>query len=94
MLKAVIEQIVKNNFCQPEQNPVEKEKKKSNCKKLRAKAQTQIEQDVGDNLCVCVMNILSKVSSYKPDENGDVDFSNCHVTSCWSLDQKVMFGSC
>ena len=31
--------------------------------------------------------------SYKLHENGDIAFSNSHMTSCWSLDQRVMFGS-
>ena len=31
--------------------------------------------------------------SYKPRESRDIDFSNSQVTSCWSLDQRVMFGS-
>ena len=31
--------------------------------------------------------------SCKPCENGDIDFSNSHMTSCWPLDQRVIFGS-
>ena len=41
------------------------------------------EQEVGDDLSVCLLNILPKVSSLMWP----------HVTSPWSLDQKVMFGS-
>ena len=54
---------------------------------------------VGDDLSVCVLNILPKGSnlpsffSYKPPERGDIDFSNIYVTSHWPLDQKVMSGS-
>ena len=58
----------------------------------------KIVEEVDENLGVCVMNIFPKVSSlpislYKPHENGDIDFLKSHVTSCWSLDQRVMFGS-
>ena len=31
--------------------------------------------------------------SYKSHENRHIDFSNSHVTSSWSLYQRVMFGS-
>ena len=31
--------------------------------------------------------------SYKPCENGDIGFSSSYVTSCWLLDQRVVFGS-
>ena len=27
---------------------------------------------------------------YKPYKSGDIDFSNGHVTSIWSLDQRIM----
>ena len=61
-----------------------------------------MRQKVGDKYpslvyCVCVLNILHKVSSlqnffsYKPRESGDIDFLNSHVTSHWWLDQRVMF---
>ena len=57
------------------------------------------EQELGDDLKVCMMNILPKVSSlpkfisYKPNKNGDIDLSNSSVTTCWSFDQRVMIKS-
>ena len=54
---------------------------------------------VGDDLSVCVLNILPKGSnlpsffSYKPPERGDIDFSNIYVTSHWPLDQKSCLGA-
>ena len=53
-------------------------------------------QEVGDDSNVCVLNILPKVSSL-PSLLAinlvkiEIDFPNSHVTSCWSLDQRVMF---
>ena len=58
--------------------------------------QKNIKQ-VGDDLRFCVMNILPK--SQQPTKFISYNsrkwryFSNSHVTSCWSLDQRVMFGS-
>ena len=58
----------------------------------------QIEQEVVDDLSVCVMNILPKVSSLPSLlavnlVKMEMNFSNSHATSCWSLDQRVIFGS-
>ena len=50
MLKATIGQIFENNFCQLVQKHWREREKEE-------------KQEVGDNLSVCVMNILPKVSS-------------------------------
>ena len=34
-----------------------------------------------------------KFISYKPRESRYIDFLNSHVTSCWSLDQRIIFDS-
>ena len=41
---------------------------------------------------MCWISTL-KFISYKPRESRDIDLSNSHVTSCWLLDQRVMFGN-
>ena len=58
------------------------------------------KQEVGDDLNVCMLNILPKVSSLpcllarKSYESGYIDFSNGSVTSRWSLDERVMYIIC
>ena len=32
----------------------------------------------------------AKFSHRKSYEDGDLNFSNCHTTSCWSRNQRVM----
>ena len=56
------------------------------------------KQEVGNDLSVCVMNILPKISSLPSLLainlcKKDIDLSKSHVTSSWSFDQRVMFGS-
>ena len=50
------------------------------------------------NLSVCVLNILPKTSGLPSLlavnlTKMEIDFSNSHVTSRWSLYQRVMLGS-
>ena len=55
------------------------------------------QQEVGDGLSVCVLNILPKVSSLLSLLAINVMkveiqiFSNSHVTLCWSFDQRIIF---
>ena len=64
-----------------------------------------IQQEVDDDSArVCVLNIIPKVSSLPRllgkkslvkicMRNEQIHFSNGCMTSCWSLDQRVMFGN-
>ena len=51
-------------------------------------------QEVGDDLSVCVMNLLTEVSilsSFLVESVGkvEINFSHCHMTSCWSRDKWI-----
>ena len=57
----------------------------------------QKKQEFGENLSDCVLNLLPiskypvRFSGHKSYDSENKSCSNSHMTSCWSLDQRIMW---